>query len=124
MFNGVSMPSRAYTSFLPVYGYWFKPMKSTAVSMPSRAYTSFLPKNFSTVKMAITGCVNALTGLYLISTPCGNGHMYQLEKHVSMPSRAYTSFLPMISLLSRDLYLMCQCPHGLIPHFYSTPSKT
>ena len=37
----VSMPSRAYTSFLPCLGWKRKPGKED-VSMPSRAYTSFL----------------------------------------------------------------------------------
>ena len=38
---------------------------------------------------------------------------------VSMPSRAYTSFLQ--GLLTREGVIpekMCQCPLGLIPHFY------
>ena len=44
-------------------------------------------------------CFNALTGLYLIST----------------------SFMPERLGLH---YCSCQCPLGLIPHFYGTPSKT
>ena len=87
-----------------------------SVSMPSRAYTSFLHASRSSLeKMASTG-VNALSGLYLISTvECGVGpfifkecqcplglipHFYRPRNrlfrsvyHVSMPSRAYTSFL-------------------------------
>ena len=63
------------------------------VSMPSRAYTSFLPYNvrFENFPSRVIG-VNALSGLYLISTDrrlLG----YQKVSHVSMPSRAYTSFL-------------------------------
>ena len=38
------------------------------VSMPSRAYTSFLPHLCRCKKAAGKGCVNALSGLYLIST--------------------------------------------------------
>ena len=60
--------------------------------MPSRAYTSFLHGfefwNPDVSKMS----VNALSGLYLIST----GKILYLESvpdNVSMPSRAYTSFL-------------------------------
>ena len=45
-------------------------------------------------------------------------------RYVSMPSRAYTSFLPGISSSIREKRRMCQCPLGLIPHFYGTPSKT
>ena len=61
--------------------------------MPSRAYTSFLPRdNFEMYRKVTKWCVNALSGLYLISTvsylitPTGGNW-------VSMPSRAYTSFL-------------------------------
>ena len=43
---------------------------------------------------------------------------------VSMPSRAYTSFLPEFTIMRLLGYQKCQCPLGLIPHFYSTPSKT
>ena len=43
-------------------------------------------------------CVNALSGLYLISTVTPE----------DMPTVVTT----------------CQCPLGLIPHFYGTPSKT
>ena len=113
----VSMPSRAYTSFLQqnricksdarvkgcqcplgliphFYGTRKVPYcdMGQQVSMPSRAYTSFLPGK--TLISIITGLkgVNALSGLYLIST------YYQERKgsgrhQVSMPSRAYTSFL-------------------------------
>ena len=59
--------------------------------MPSRAYTSFLPlygKDFGG-KMF---CVNALSGLYLISMPV-SGYKLAFDCRVSMPSRAYTSFL-------------------------------
>ena len=38
-------------------------------------------------------CVNALSGLYLISTEFEVGNRVQLYGRVSMPSRAYTSFL-------------------------------
>ena len=61
--------------------------------MPSRAYTSFL----------------------LISSTS----FLPFHIRVSMPSRAYTSFLPETG---EDVYdplpYMCQCPLGLIPHFY------
>ena len=137
----MSMPSRAYTSFLPwSYGraglltsrcqcplgliphfyanvpnsYWTKEtacqcplgliphfyselMKAVnpaqIVSMPSRAYTSFL-RTLSLVKPVAFN-------------------------KVSMPSRAYTSFLhpeSRISLIRKNI--LCQCPLGLIPHFY------
>ena len=64
----------------------------TPVSMPSRAYTSFLQKRTITFPS------------YLIC--------------VSMPSRAYTSFLPMMIICLNIGCMLCQCPLGLIPHFY------
>ena len=62
------------------------------VSMPSRAYTSFLQGMNMLPKIITDASVNALSGLYLIST------RYFLPPTgcllcVSMPSRAYTSFL-------------------------------
>ena len=42
--------------------------------------------------------------------------------NVSMPSRAYTSFLPGMSG-RKDIFIECQCPLGLIPHFYGTLQK-
>ena len=62
----VSMPSRAYTSFLPDSEVIFV-LFYFCVSMPSRAYTSFLPKT-SRLEKSKPPCVNALSGLYLIST--------------------------------------------------------
>ena len=61
--------------------------------MPSRAYTSFLRT------------LNALG--------------YDILLRVSMPSRAYTSFLLDGKLIiKRAGKQLCQCPLGLIPHFY------
>ena len=84
--------------------------------MPSRAYTSFLHSIRYQGSKNRSYCFNALSGLYLISTVhAGNGdyytlsfqcplglipHFYRVETYrmilgetVSMPSRAYTSFL-------------------------------
>ena len=63
----VSMPSRAYTSFLRYPLDLSRTPRQLKVSMPSRAYTSFL--------------------LYDITCKDPN------KGYVSMPSRAYTSFL-------------------------------
>ena len=62
----VSMPSRAYTSFLQRSEEKGASRRSQ-VSMPSRAYTSFLHDEKA---IHLTGkySVNALSGLYLIST--------------------------------------------------------
>ena len=82
--------SRAYTSFL-LDLFLFSKEYREKVSMPSRAYTSFLlVRNVSRMEARVG--VNALSGLYLIST------LMEIEYtvwdyYVSMPSRAYTSFL-------------------------------
>ena len=65
-FNKVSMPSRAYTSFLLLLSgarRW-----RWSVSMPSRAYTSFLLFTPMCDTALTAAGVNALSGLYLIST--------------------------------------------------------
>ena len=62
------------------------------VSMPSRAYTSFLRWK------------GLLSEDYAVA--------------VSMPSRAYTSFLLAMGPVEYSLDFTCQCPLGLIPHFY------
>ena len=66
--------------------------ESCAVSMPSRAYTSFLRKRDLFQKWGFGVRVNALSGLYLISTNDKNSTIL--------------------------IGIKCQCPLGLIPHFY------
>ena len=63
------------------------------VSMPSRAYTSFL-RHCCQVEISNrrNARVNALSGLYLISTRTSTT-ISRWHIIVSMPSRAYTSFL-------------------------------
>ena len=55
--------------------------------------------------------------IYLISTWF---MLWELRnsKDVSMPSRAYTSFLLSKGTVQEEAYAECQCPLGLIPHFY------
>ena len=86
------MHSRAYTSFLHqhcnTYGY-----SRTEVSMHSRAYTSFLRYYCVSIKSkTVLHSVNALSGLYLISTYTNKS----VQTHAAQ----------------------CQCTLGLIPHFY------
>ena len=70
-----------------------------SVSMSSRAYTSFLQHGSLVVN--------------------------ERQVEVSMPSRAYTSFLQeSCALKPFGISIKFQCPLGLIPHFYGTPSKT
>ena len=110
--------------------------------MPSRAYTSFLRQQQKRNIPVRYQSVNALSGLYLISTwhpeiltTNATGvsmpsraytsflRCWESEKNlfddVSMPSRAYTSFLRMTLELSCLGWKRCQCPLGLIPHFYT-----
>ena len=83
--------------------------------MPSRAYTSFLRIN------------EAVVVLYICLCQCPLGlipHFYRMytgestiDTIVSMPSRAYTSFL-LFTWCEYFVVHPCQCPLGLIPHFY------
>ena len=61
--------------------------------------------------------VNSLSGLYLISTQQQKKNI-PVKCQVSIPSRAYTSFLPYRIGRRRIICQMCQFPLGLIPHFY------
>ena len=85
------MPSQAYTSFLHVMHDDLSPIYKD-VSMPSQAYTSFLPIPRSR-HYRDRGCVNALSGLYIISTDHHWVEKGVVYEEVSMPSQAYTSFL-------------------------------
>ena len=113
----VSMPSRAYTSFLRITkllsslshicvnalsGLYlistYRHVRTSwciyqFVSMPSRAYTSFLQGAILLLSGKDFCRVNALSGLYLISTIRARQFCNKRMVHVSMPSRAYTSFL-------------------------------
>ena len=60
--------------------------------MPSRAYTSF-PRYQASPVIPVALGVNALSGLYLISTEVIGSYLVSKVVLVSMPSRAYTSFL-------------------------------
>ena len=87
--------------------------------MPSRAYTSFL----QTIKSRL---------IWISSTRCQCPlglipHFYEEDDQykviwniaVSMPSRAYTSFLLLdMTSTMQTMFNLCQCPLGLIPHFY------
>ena len=88
------------------------------VSMPSRAVTSFLLRRNKPIKKGKGNCVNALTGWYLISTSKLDSVEVKIFLGVSMPSRAVTSFLPTMRSMADIIRVQCQCPHGLLPHFY------
>ena len=113
----VSMPSRAYTSFLRVTIH----MLCTRPVM-CQCPLGLIPHFYITqIMYLLVGqqCVNALSGLYLISTIRSRTFSRRLLM-VSMPSRAYTSFLHGGPLPYHLLEIMCQCPLGLIPHFYDS----
>ena len=65
----------------------------------------------------VTNTNTLLSGLYLISIDL-NSLYYEIPNMVSMPSRAYTSFL-LFTWCEYFVVHPCQCPLGLIPHFYS-----
>ena len=77
-----------FYQYLPL----FRISQAVSVSMPSRAYTSFL-QICKVVNYWVATRVNALSGLYLISTTFTMNTVSRLKANVSMPSRAYTSFL-------------------------------
>ena len=141
------MPSRAYTSFLLNKSWFHIYLDHACVNALSGLY---LISTFDNERMvdwvytsvnALSGLylistkvqhhqslillqsVNALSGLYLISTAAATGYTRGYA-NVSMPSRAYTSFLQKAKRIYLMMYKVCQCPLGLIPHFYGTPSKT
>ncbi|SCJ79639.1 Uncharacterised protein [uncultured Lachnospira sp.] len=68
------------------------------VSMPSRAVTSFLH--------------------------CNEYRICNYWICVSMPSRAVTSFLRLMNFKLIYTNYACQCPHGLLPHFYTLNNQT
>ena len=112
----VSMPSRASTSFLRKSVNLIIHMK--VVSMPSRASTSFLRHRSG----------NRAGGrIKKVSMPSRAGTSFlrrckrnrrRKEISVSMPSRAVTSFLQNRGEPVGEQASTCQCPLGLLPHFY------
>ena len=88
----VSMPSRAYTSFLRKE-FVMRKKQAGLCQCPLGLIPHFYVKRVSCKAAYSNFCVNALSGLYLISTKTWKFYGYQ-DTSVSMPSRAYTSFLP------------------------------
>ena len=71
------------------------------------------------------GCVNALSGLYLISTKAIHLNSGKYISSVNALSGLYlisTAEAAEVTYPTPDS--VCQCPLGLIPHFYGTSSKT
>ena len=86
------MPSRAYTSFLLLISLELPGVVSQSVNALSGLYFISTESMFSGRDEIIMG-VNALSGLYFISTVNAFADKIQSTLDVSMPSRAYTSFL-------------------------------
>ena len=89
--DDVSMPSRAYTSFLLSVAYGYKIIGALLCQCPLGLIPHFYNEE---VKVIVP------------------------IREVSMPSRAYTSFLPILKPMILLCQKVCQCPLGLIPHFY------
>ena len=121
--TGVSMPSRASTSLL----------RATVLCQSSWGYTCQCPLGLVPhcyVRSAVVHSVNkdgvsmpsrASTSLLLFRSV---KDLRVINSYVSMPSRASTSLLPAILGNIGRMTSLCQCPLGLVPHCYSTPSKT
>ena len=62
--------------------------------------------------------VNALSGLYLISTEIPDGIYDGVKIRVNALSGLYLISTMSIVYITVGSALMCQCPLGLIPHFY------
>ena len=86
------MPSRAYTSFLRGDEAYCRLLNSPGVNALSGLYiiSTFKPPNPNGVNIDIG--VNALSSLYIISTE-ETKMSKEAKNSVSMPSQAYTSFL-------------------------------
>ena len=119
----VSMPSRAYTSFLLIIELGYITY-ITLVSMPSRAYTSFLPNHVSSRWSSAQLGFNALSGLYLISTRLQSKSMERRWIMFQCPLGLIPHFYTHVCAQQWRQHSRFQCPLGLIPHFYGTPSKT
>ncbi|SCJ79627.1 Uncharacterised protein [uncultured Lachnospira sp.] len=111
------MPSRAVTSFLHTY-YVQDSYDDRGVSMPSRAVTSFLPATMFVILAVVSTCVNALTGCYLISTLESLIKFILYMKVCQCPHGLLPHFYIVSRQLRTPVLLACQCPHGLLPHFY------
>ena len=96
---------------------WYQQGKrKDPVSMPSRAYTSFLLVS-NVVLPKHHDRVNALLGLYLISTWIGRRFLLTTAT-CQCPLELIPHFYVRYVGKRWHLHQLCQCPLGLIPHFY------
>ena len=117
------MPSRAVTSFLPNIKETTIVLRFSNVSMPSRAVTSFLLLSFVLLPLLPCLRVNALSGCYLIST--GRKEIYgrKICIGVNALSGCYLISTPTQQPQYNSAEEVCQCPLGLLPHFYLSDGK-
>ena len=111
--------------WLAAYLTGFPPVGLHALSLthglaPMWSGLYIISTSYSLIRLLAAQCrVNALSGLYIISTLHLMESTLNGQEHtVSMPSRAYTSFLRRAVMLRVEAEARCQCPLGLIPHFY------
>ena len=97
----------------------------TSTNVLLSAYTSFLRKLKVELCKSTELSVNALSGLYLISTLAVESNMQSVE-FLSVNALSGLYLISTVSHITTIVSIasMCQCPLGLIPHFYGTPSKT
>ena len=112
----MSMPSRAYTSFLRnrrINTY----RRFRCVSMPSQASTSLLRnvRIHGIPRILIVSMPSRASTSLLLVMMAGIG---AIASAVSMPSRASTSLLHRLKILLISENILCQCPLGLVPHCY------
>ena len=68
-------------------------------------------------------CVNALSGCYLISTEDDRKAILSYWDRVNALSGCYLISTAQQIMLSEELSGVCQCPLGLLPHFYPGKEK-
>ena len=89
------------------------------MSMPSRAYTSFLHWCICKFPNCYRLSVNALSGLYIISTWRWCKEKWHLSiTSCQCPLGLIHHFYLQHSSMMRNRGNLCQCPLGLIHHFY------
>ena len=120
--SNVSMPSRAYASFLLRGEITTQIAKWMEVSMPSRAYASFLlyALRNGCIRLALCQCpLGLMHHFYAITTEADGSINIGVN---ALSGLCIISTRKVVSGLEWDE--MCQCPLGLMHHFYGTPSKT
>ena len=120
----VSMPSRAYTSFLLLISLELPGVVSQSVNALSGLYFISTLWRLVIILKCTKKCVNALSGLYFISTESMFSGRDEIIMGVNALSGLYFISTMVMIIMGVIGVILCQCPLGLILHFYGTPSKT